>query len=336
LFLQKILIVLFFTGITIIYFIYKKQIDIKSALVALISPSVVIGLFLVYMYLNGALKIYYLLNYDLNYWIQYFYGAGKASYNLQYALYLPILSFFMLKDFLKNKNRYRNIFILIVFLEYILKPFIGSPYCQYYILNNLVASVIIGSYIVEHCSQYRVKIILCVMTLTSMIFFIKFPPNNIYPLYYKMYKYIYSKTNKDDVIINGGTYINIYNKDASYYWFGGGNMAPLAYYLYLYKEPFLLNKAIIENKPKFIFNNRYINQMLVMTERNGIELDEFVENLYEIWDKLPVQRESKEDFVKRWKLKEFSTFDADIIKNNYVPILEYPLFIRKDLIQKEY
>ena len=90
LFLQKILLMLFFIGLSILYFIWKKDIKIKPVLIALIFPIVIIGLFILYLYMTDALKMYYLLNYDLNYWMQHFMGPGKTSYNFQYALYLPI------------------------------------------------------------------------------------------------------------------------------------------------------------------------------------------------------------------------------------------------------
>jgi hypothetical protein len=327
LFLQKILLVLFFTGMSILYFIVKKDINIKSVLKASIYPIVIIGVFIAWLYYNGALKIYYQLNYDLNLWMQHFMGDGKTSYSFHYALYLPILSLFMIKNFLADKNKYKNIFIFIALLDYVLKPIVGAPYCQYYILNNLTASLVIGYYIIGHITQHKAKIIMVIMTIIGFVVLNKFPQNKIYPAYYQMNKYIYSQTNKDDVLISSINFINIYGKDASYYWFGLGNIAPVAYYLYMYQEPFVLKTLISKYKPKFIFYEPYENRILIDSRKNGNK--KMVDELSKLWHILPVKREDKESFIHRWSLRYYHTFDNSLILREYMPTPFMPPLIMR-------
>ena len=326
LFLQKILLMLFITSISIFYLIWKKEIKIKPVLISAIFPSILIGLFIIWLYANNSLKIYYLLNYDLNLWVQKFMGAGKTSYDFRYALYLPLLSILMLRYFLKDKNKYRNIFIVVVIFDYITKPFIGAPYCQYYILNNITASLVISYYIIDNINLYKSKILLIMMTFIGVIFLMKYPQNKFYPLYYQVNKYIHSKLKKDDILISGTFFINIYGKDASYYWFGLGNIAPVAYYLYTYNEAFHLNNAINKYKPRFIFYEPYENRILIDSTKNGNK--NFINNLSKLWHILPVKRENERGFVNRWSNRYFYNYDNNLILNNYRHTPYYPLIER--------
>ena len=98
------------------------------------------------------------------------------------------------------------------------------------------------------------------------------------------------------------------------------------------KDIFFLNTSIIKHKPKVIFNNLYANQLTITNFVNGVSFDEYVSNLSNIYDEFPEKIETKENFVKRWSLREFSKYDINLIRLNYVPHKEYPLFVRKDLI----
>ena len=83
----------------------------------------------------------------------------------------------MLRYFLKDKNKYRNIFIIVFIFDYIAKFFIGAPFCQYYIFNNITASLVISYYIIDNINLYKSKILLIMMTFIGVIFLMKYPQN---------------------------------------------------------------------------------------------------------------------------------------------------------------
>jgi hypothetical protein len=171
------------------------------------------------------------------------------------------------------------------------------------------------------------------VVLGGVTFFLA-PLNNQYRIYYNLNKLIYSNHSKEDYLISTIQYINIYGKDVSYYWYGVGNISPVAYYIYNYNEPFTLNRAIKMYKPKFIFGDIYTNQILIDSVRNGVKVENFIENLSKIYDELPVKRESRLNFIKRWSLNEFLTYDTYFISKNYTPHPIYPVLIRNDLSEK--
>lgn len=334
LFLQKILVILFYTAIFALYLIMKNKINIKSIIKASILPILIIIGWVVYFYVTDTLEIYTKFNYELNFIFQKFLGKGRVLGDYSYLLYLPLISLFMLKDFLKNSSIYIYILVFIVILEYITKYIIGAPHYQYFIFSNLISSIIIANYIYNNFNKIKSISLLLIIIITSLCLFYKTPFNKKFPYYYQTNKYVYSLIEKDDYLISTINYINIYGKDASYYWFAGGNIAPIAYYVYGYKTPFLLNKFIYEKQPKIIYNNLYTNQLINVAFANRVKPKEYIENLNKIYDELPVKRETRESFVKRWSLRELSIYNDDLLKFNYVSHPYFPIFIRKDLIQK--
>ena len=330
--LQKILIILSFVGIYILYLICNKQISIKPVMKATLLPLFIILIFILWLYCNGCLKIYYLFNYDLNVIMHKFYKLGKVYGDYWQTLYLPVISLFALKDFIKDRNIYKIFFVFVFVMECASKYVFGALYKHYFVFSNIMASIIIGEFIYRNIKQKQIKLLLFIMIASSIYLFDKTPLNKYYPQYYKMQKYMYSFMQKDDYLISTVNYINIYENDVSYYWFAGGNIAPVAHYLYQYKEPFLLNEYILKYKPKFIYNNLYVNQIILVNFINDVSYEEYISNLQKIYNEIPVKLETRENFVKRWSLKEFSSYDDNRIRYNYIPHPYFPLLVRRDLV----
>jgi hypothetical protein len=282
--LQKILIPLFFVGIFILYLIYNKQIEIKPLIKASLLPIFIILIFMLWLYFNGCLKIYYLFNYELNVIMHKFYALGKVYGDYWQTLYLPFISLFAIKDFIKDRNIYKLFFVFVFVMECVSKYIFGAIHKHYFVFSNIVASIIIGEFIYRNIKQKQIKLIFLIMIISSFYLFYKAPLNKFYPQYYKMQKYIFSFMQNDDYLISTVNYINIYENDVSYYWFAGGNVAPVAYYLYQYKEPFALNEYILKYKPKFIYNNRYGNQIIHANFMKRV-VNEYIQRLHD--QKLP-------------------------------------------------
>ena len=331
LFLQKILITLFYTGICIAYLTYKKQLSLKSVIKASLLPLFIIILFISYLYHHNILSIYLKFNYELNFYMQLFMGKAKYLNNFVFTTYLPLIALFTLKYFLKENNRYKNILIFIVVAECISKYLTGAPYVQYFIFTNIISVIIVAYYIINNINHKYTKIFLYTIFGVGIFFFIKKPFNIKYPKYIETNQYIYQTITKDDYLISSVNYLNIYAKDTSYYWFGGGNIAPIAYYLYQYKDPFLINNDIISYQPKIIFNNLYVNQLLINNIENNTSLKDFTQNLKNIYHKMPIKHEDEISFIKRWSRADFSVYNEDLLKLNYTIHETLPLLIRKDI-----
>ena len=328
LFLQKILVVLFFTSIFILYHVYTKKIDIKSFIKALIVPLSILLLFVLWLYSNDALEIYIQYNYTLNYWMQKINGSGKFCGEKGYTLYLPLLSIFALKTYLKDKNQYKVMLCSIMYLDYLSKYFTGSIHIQYFIFNNLISSIIIGYFISKQIKHKRFLLIIVLLSLLSVKLFNQTPINKRYKIYYQTAKEVIENVNSNDYFVNSINYINIYNKDVSYYWFGYGNMAPLAHYMFNHKKFFSPDFYIQSYRPKYVYYEMYYNAIMGNSKHNGNK--NYEKELEELYPIFPIHKESKEDFVKRWSQKEFYIYNGEYIKNNYYKTDKFPLIIKRD------
>lgn len=330
LFLQKMLLLSFFLGCHILYLLYKKEISIKNILFASILPLVVISLFLIYLTYTYSLQLYFLFNYELNLIMQKFMGIAKTPDDIVIAYISPCLAMLTVHAFLKNKNRYRNILAGIIFAEYIFKMFTWAPWVQYFILTNIICCLIIIDVLLSWKWKKTGKVILYILFLFYIAVFIAERKYNLtYFTYYQAHQYIMKNTTKEDVIINNANYFfNIYGKNASYYWFGYQNIAPVAYYIYEYEDEPNINKMLYKWQPKFFLPHYYQNQIVV----DHLGRYNYLKYLEKIYNQVPNHNEGAKAFAKRWG--NIIAYDVDLkfLQQNYVITPYYSLLRRKDLI----
>lgn len=330
--LQKIIVILALLGGYLLILLYRRQINWLPILHALIIPSIIALFFMAYLYYTNSWVLYFLFNYDLNFWMQEFMGDAKILQNLMIIGVLPVLAILSLHHFLENENPYRNLLCTVLFLEFIQKMLVGAPYIQYFVFTNIISAMIIADFVVDKIYTRYIKILL----VTSVAIFITLlcfnPPNTQYPRYYKVQDFIAKYSRDDEPIINAVYYFfNLYGRNPSYYWFGYGNVAQVAHYLYGVDKEFDLNETIRENMPMFVYATPYIN-MLGFSNKDY--LYNFRNNLNKLWEKIPVKKENKEDFVKHWSQVAFEIPDFDFLEKFYFSTSYYPLMIRKDLVDR--
>lgn len=174
-----------------------------------------------------------------------------------------------------------------------------------------------------------VKLLLLAGAAAGIVLLWRHPPNTQFPRYYLVQDYITKNSRDNEPIINTVYFFfNLYGRNPSYYWFGYGNVAQAAYYLYGVDEKFDLNRAVRENMPKFVYAVEYIN---LMGASNKDDLPAYRENLQKIWEKLPEKKESRSDFVKRWTTVSFGWPDYNFLKVHYMLTPYPPLLVRRDL-----
>lgn len=330
--LQKIIVILGILGGYTLFLLYRRKLFWTPVLYALIFPSIMALIFMAYLYYTNSWVLYFLFNYDLNYWMQGFMGDAKILQNWLIIGALPVLAIFSLHHFLEKENFYRNLLCAVMFLEFIQKMIVGAPYVQYFIFSNIISALIIADFVVDKIYNRYIKILL-VGGVAAFIGLLAFnPPNTQYPRYYNVQNFIAQNSREDEPIINAVYFFfNLYGRNPSYYWFGYGNVARVAHYLYDVDQGFELNAAIRENLPMFVYVTEYIN---LLGASNKDYLYDFRQNLRELWAKIPVKKESEDDFVKRWSAVTFDEPNLAFLEHFYVMTQYYPLLIRKDLVNR--
>lgn len=329
-FLQKIMAILAIAGVYFLYLIYKKEISgFKDVFKALVPTLAGVGGWVLYLHYTNSFNLYLLLNYDLNFWLQEFYSIGRSSQDFRVTALLLVPGILCLKPFLAAKNRYRAALSGIMYADYAIKLAIGAPYCQYFIFNNLMAAAIIADYVCNHIDLKRVKSGVWVLLAIGAWLIWQLHPNDNYPRYYVIHDYIMKNMRVGEKIVNPVRYFfNIYGDNASYYWFGNGNVAPIASFLYGYEEPFDINKILKEEGPMFFYATANVNMIMYL---NMDFLYGYQTNLERIWEKLGRRDITKEAFMDKWMLVYFDIPDIEFLEKYYVMTPYPPLMVRKDL-----
>lgn len=332
LFLQKILLLLFFVGLHALYLMKKRAINTAAAMKALVWPAAGALLFLLYLHYTNCWDLYFLFNYELNMWMQDAMGDARIFRSWYTMATLPACAVFTLHDFLRGGNRYRNLLCGLMFAEFIGKMLIGAPWTQYFIFSNLISALIFASYLAGHSGKWQGKALLLSAVAGGLFLFWRHPPNTQYPRYYTVHDYIMRNARENEPIINSVIFFfNIYGRNPAYYWFGYGNVAQVAQYVYGIGEPFDLNKMIYENRPKFVYATEYVNMLM---QENIKDLPGYRQELGKMWDKLPEKRESRADFIRRFTAVSFGAPDMRLLRAFYKMTPYPPLLVRKDLSAK--
>lgn len=331
LFLQKILVMLGGLGAYTIYLMIKKEVNLNAVFKATVVPICVILTFLFYLYYTQSLLLYFLFNYELNWIMQKFMGVIRINEDISIAYVMPCLAMLSTHHFLKSRNRYRNIFAGIVFMDYIIKMVTWAPWVQYFIFTHFACLLIVMETL---CSLKRRKI---AITLSLLLFigtifgFLTQPMNMTYQRYFYTHRYIMQNSRKDEPIINGTWhFFNIYGKNPSYYWFGYQNIAPIAYYLYGYDKEPDVNQMLYWQQPKFFYAYPYLNA-IAFESLNKLNYEQYLKGIY---DEVPNHGEGAEAFAKRWSDLLSYEIDTLFLKHYYQMTAYKPLMVRKDLAKK--
>ncbi len=332
LFLQKIIMLLFVIGCYLLFLLIKKKIAWRDIWQAVVFPVILLFSYYLYLYYTNSLNLYLLFNYELNFKMQQFMGEGTLLRDLWVTGMLPVAAGLGLRDFLRSNGSYRNFLAGIMFAGYLGLFLTGAPYCQYFIFTNLIAALIIAEYIVRHFPQAKADALLALLVMAGCCAWFARVPNRDYLNYYATHRYIMSQTTKQDPIINTVFYFfNIYGRNPSYYWFGHGNIAPVAHFLYGYDTAFDINKILREQRPKFVYKAAYPNMNLF---KDNISTENYKKHLEKIWQDLPHKNEKdKTDFLKAWSSICYYIPDFNWLEKHYAPTAYYPLMIRKDLVK---
>lgn len=248
--LQKALLFLFFIAILVLYLVYKKDISFKMLLKSLVAPTVMLLMYLAYLYQIGTLKDYWELNWLLNI---------KVHYSFVYRVFGTIwfwaanaLAVFFL--FTKRPLFIRYLSYLCICFSMVLS-FLAA-FSQYWIpVYPLFA--IISAYAVCHLRD-KIGIVvfaaIIVSTVLNNVMYLKeskySPPLSIFVHFSEM---VLNNSSPEDLIAGNPTILGGLRLDAKgYYWFGRGYIAVIDNH-YFNRHPLQeINEIVREKKPKII------------------------------------------------------------------------------------
>ncbi|MCM1323480.1 MAG: glycosyltransferase family 39 protein [Acetobacter sp.] len=270
LFLQKISLLLIFVEVIMLFLIFKRKMQLKSATLAALPAVGLMFLFMGFLYFQGGLLEYIELNIHFNQAMVAYFERGAFWYkNLFLSIYgiALIVSFYLVR----KENRYFKILAILYWAEFIMRGFYFAPHPNYYTLLTMLAALILSGLNKIIMPQHKV---LCLMMLIGLFLYLgnifnqvdrTSARHNSYT-YYKMVDYIHQNSEPTDLLMNGyDKNFNVYRYDVSYYWFGLDMLLPVMEKEYGIENKIDINQLILQFRPKFIYTRDYVDLRALRT-----------------------------------------------------------------------
>lgn len=340
LFLQKILLLLFFLGLYTLYKLYCGQIKWADTVRALIIPFVIMTAFISFLYYNGILETYYTLNYTLNNMLAQHFGLHLVVFRFENdRLFIPTISGYNAVDFdlftiisillsfitiaLVNHSadKYLRLIFFIFLSELSLRYFTFSPNHHYFSLLRMI-SCIMTAILLTTVSDKLKKIFLCCFIIFYIISGIhdsydSLMHNNTMTTHISRLEFVLKNSDNDDTILNGNKRnFNIYRRDADYLGFLLNDVG-YVYNQNLGNPNYDVNKIILDKKPKIIWMENYTNTSLY--EKRFKAIRDFNVDLLYLWHKYPNQAYNIRDLIINVPEFYSYTLDKDLLSRYYEP-----------------
>ena len=284
-FLQTVIFLALPLSICIIYYIYKKEITWKNIALSLILPFVTLSLFFGHMLILGNLQRYYELNWVVNSAI---YDEIKANSITNFSsLYSILICGFISALFLliNKPNKYTIILFTMYITELLLRTTYISIGLYYFKILLLYNAIIISIAIITIYQKYKYLgyLFLTLGIIWCGKFWIFEDVGEINSLtIVGIATDIAKNSNSDDIVLaTTNMPLGLFNQNPHYYWFSWTYIGKIDEKLFHYKEPYDINKIIVEKKPKFIYFEDNLKQNYKATNVYDIKpeiLSEFYEN----------------------------------------------------------
>ena len=265
-FTQKILTVLAPLGLISICVFYKERAPIRNILYALIVPILGTTLFVVYLYYEDALNLYWQSNFVFNVRMQEYYGNRKVDvldYQVFYiSVILALIS--IVTQWKKANTQYKSIAVLFV-LELLQRCFYFSI-APYYMLPLMAFTVYLNSVLIEKSANKNMMLIYMLLAVSVYYAGISKTRYLLYRTTDRSFaRYLNANVTPCDYVISGFlSNQSILSKDPHYYWSLLGHVDIAGDELKIYPKPDL-NSLVLRYKPKLVsggiyWNNYYLNR----------------------------------------------------------------------------
>ena len=358
LFLQKIVILLFFLGLYTLYLLLKKQISIKNLLIATIPALGILAIFISYLILTGSFEQYLLLNFELNsimgrhygltylnltfhnipIFIPFHNGYGTVQFYWIYVIlsYLTICIIPLLfKKTLSDKEKiYRQIISLMFLAELGARFFTFSPAAYYFNIFPILSAIIILTVFIDHknnIKNYFSSLLVIIYLLCSTNYIVDKINIKIPNKFVEKLQYIIDNSENNDIVMNGlGDNVNIFNKDADYIWFGI-NYTGYIYNVYYNDNRYNINEIIKTKKPRFIETKKVILEQYRIRQK---ELKKYNFDALKLYNIKKDPNLSINDIIVNVPEIQPNSIDMEYIKKYYEPTPYENLWMRKDNISE--
>ena len=160
-FTQKVMMHVVIPGLAIFYWLYKKKMKWTDLIKASIAPLILLACFLGYLYYNGALKVYWLSNYEFNTHIPEVFQENRIILPpreyLDFYFFVPIAGIASIY-FLFKGNGVEKMFSWMFLLELVFRAFYFSAFLHY-VIFLLMLSIMLTVMLLSKPIKYKKTII---------------------------------------------------------------------------------------------------------------------------------------------------------------------------------
>lgn len=223
--LQKIAVLLLPFIFVVLYLLVKKYIKIKDLILASILPILVLSLWVLYLYLNDGLLIYWEMSFLLNSYIKF---KGLRIIHIYTHIYMWICGVISLYAIFKEKNLFIKILAaLYLFCVLCLFVFVRPAFAHYLLPAYPLGAIIIAKYLFGKIVYkkyfdyifYSLLVVVYILCYYYKFFYYRNPLT--LQMYIGMEQKVLDYSEPDDLIIgcyDGWSYIGSLREEATGYW----------------------------------------------------------------------------------------------------------------------
>lgn len=223
-FLQKIIFTMLLLGIITGYLLYIKRIKLTDFLYALLIPITLSLGFIVYLWVNDILYIWYQSNFTFNLHIPELFDTRRIGMIWPELYMLLICSGLSILFCFKKANVCYKIISILFIAELLQRLLYFSAFAYYFCLLVYLAAMLSAVFLEEKIFRnYRWLSYILVVSLLACMYKPAIYEGNIGKrvgrFYEPLHKEVVRLSTPCDYILNGdGTIYNLYNRDPHYYW----------------------------------------------------------------------------------------------------------------------
>lgn len=265
LFMQKVIFLLFFVGVLIIYQLHAGNISRKDFIKALILPILGSLAFILWLSYYGMIEKYWLSNYIFNLYIPDVYGGLVEKTRPEFYVVSIIAGIGCVYFFYKGNN-FAKMMSLLWVAEALQRFFYFSLDRHYYYQLQLLNGIIAGAFMWKIIERWRwFSYVFAALSCLGMNAFYGYCKDRELPPDYFRYvtpKYVLDQTNRCDSVLNGyGLTYGIFTEDITYYWNLNGQLDVIGDKIGLAPLP-NLNEAVRRHLPRIIYTGPYWDEKM--------------------------------------------------------------------------
>ena len=217
-------------------------------------------------------ELYYVSNFTFNLNLVEGFELSRIVVFPQYMRIIVILGGIGALASMFSNNKYRILFAIMFFAEFLQRRLYFSPYSYYYWMLFYFAALSAVPFLYRLDNNNRIVRV----SVIAMLYYFIFKATVFYAGLYQSRRdsylpdYISQKINRCDYVFNGnGMMYNIFGKDPAYYWQLIGQLDVVGEKTGIYPKPDI-NRLILELRPKFVYGSSYLNKFSDESGRNEI------------------------------------------------------------------